>query len=235
MKSLLLSSLFITTVTGAEVVHTFRSPEQRVSLIELYTSEGCSSCPRAEKKLNSFAEHKGLWNEFVPVAFHVDYWNYIGWNDRFSKPEFTARQRDYSSQWNARTIYTPCFVLNGKAVRQPSPKAGKERPGSLKAELEGATLSITFSPTRKYKSLQLWAAPLSGKESTAVKSGENRGRTLEHCFVVLDLNQTAMADSDGVWTAKLELDGSLPASALAIWVSNGGNPAPIQATGGWLK
>ncbi len=235
MKSLLWSILIFTAGTVAAEERMFQSTEHRVSLVELYTSEGCSSCPRAEEKLNRFADHKGLWNDFVPVAFHVDYWNYIGWNDRFSKPEFTARQRQYSKHWNARTIYTPCFVMNGEAVRYPVPKAGKSKPGILKAALNGAALSVKFTPKQKYSKLQVWAAPLSGSVTTPVKSGENRGRTLEHCFVALDLNQTAMIQTDGIWTAELKLNGALPASALAVWISNDRNLEPIQATGGWLK
>lgn len=235
MKTLLVSALILLAFQANAALKVFESSDRHVSLVELYTSEGCSSCPPAEQKLNSYADSSKLWNDFVPVAFHVDYWNYLGWDDRFSKPEFTTRQRQYSKDWKARTIYTPCFVINGKATRHPVTKAGKEHPGSLKAELDGAKLSITFNATQKHKQLQLWAAPLSGKESTKVKYGENRGRTLEHYFVVLDLNQTKMTEADGKWSASLELDGSLPASALAVWVSNGRNLAPIQATGGWLK
>jgi len=235
MKSLLWSILIFTAGTVAAEERIFQSPEHRVSLVELYTSEGCSSCPRAEEKLNRFSDHKGLWNEFVPVAFHVDYWNYIGWDDRFSKPEFTARQRQYSKHWKARTIYTPCFVINGEATRHPVPKAGKRNPGTLKAKLNGSNLSVRFEPTQKHKKLNVWAAPLSGKESTAVKAGENRGRTLEHCFVALDLDQKSMTQNAGIWTAELKLNGALPASALAVWISNDRNLEPIQATGGWLK
>lgn len=235
MKVLLCCVLFAAAGIAAAETLIFESPNHRVSLIELYTSEGCSSCPPAERRLNSYAENPKLWNDFVPMAFHVDYWNYLGWNDRFSKPEFTTRQRQYSKHWNARTIYTPCFVINGEATRDPIAKAGKDHPGILKAKLAGAKLTVTFNPTQKHNKLQLWAAPLSGKESTTVKSGENRGRTLEHSFVVLDLEQAAMKQTEGNWSAELKLNGSLPASALAIWVSNGRNLKPIQATGGWLK
>ena len=194
MNVLFWSSLFLICTSSVDAQHVFQSPEHQVSLVELYTSEGCSSCPPAEKKLNSLIDEKGLWNQFVPVAFHVDYWNYLGWDDRFAKPEFTTRQRRYSKHWNARTIYTPCFVVNGEATRHPVPKAGKKYPGQLKAALRGATLFVTFNPTQKHKNLQLWAAPLSGRESTKVNAGENRGRTLEHCFVVLDLDRIKMSE-----------------------------------------
>ncbi|QBG49192.1 DUF1223 domain-containing protein [Verrucomicrobia bacterium S94] len=232
MKPLFLIIPLLSVITTTTAEHIFQSPKHRVSLIELYTSEGCCSCPPAEEKLNRFADHKGLWTDFVPVAFHVDYWNYLGWNDRFSRPEFTDRQRNYSKQWNDRTVYTPCFVTNGKATRHPVPKAGKPNPGMLKAELTGRILSITFEPTQKHSGLTAWAAPLSDRQTTKVRSGENRGRTLEHFFVALGLNQTAMSRTNDLWTAELRLNNT--ASALAVWVSGDGTLDPIQATGGWL-
>ena len=74
----------------------FQSPERQVALVELYTSEGCSSCPPAESWLSGLKEKPGLWSEFVPVAFHVDYWNYLGWRDKWSSKEYSDRQRDYA-------------------------------------------------------------------------------------------------------------------------------------------
>ena len=73
---------------------TIESPDTRVALVELFTSEGCTSCPRAEAWFGALKGESGLWKEFVPVAFHVDYWNHLGWSDRFSSEEFTSRQRD---------------------------------------------------------------------------------------------------------------------------------------------
>src|ERR1043166_1377606 len=73
----------------------FQSSEQRTPLIELYTSEGCSSCPPAEAWLSKLKTEAGLWKDFVPVAFHVDYWDHLGWRDRFASAVFTERQRAY--------------------------------------------------------------------------------------------------------------------------------------------
>src|SRR6266581_5068954 len=74
---------------------TFESGEARTMLVELFTSEGCSSCPPADAWISQLKESPDLWKKIVPVAFHVDYWNNLGWRDRFAKPEFTARQRRY--------------------------------------------------------------------------------------------------------------------------------------------
>jgi len=91
----------------------FKSGLKQVSLVELYTSEGCSSCPPAEDWLNRLKNSPSLWSRFVPLAFHVDYWNSPGWKDRWSSPQFSLRQSDYAQLWHAENVYTPCFVLNG--------------------------------------------------------------------------------------------------------------------------
>ena len=96
---------------------TFTSPVKQSTLLELYTSEGCSSCPPADQWLSTLKNDKKLWKEIVPIAFHVDYWDYLGWKDEFSKAEYTQRQRNYARWHNLGTIYTPGFVQNGKEWR----------------------------------------------------------------------------------------------------------------------
>ena len=96
---------------------TFESGETQSTLIELFTSEGCSSCPPAEKWLSALKSNQDLWKKIVPVAFHVDYWDRLGWRDRFAKREFTSRQQRYAAGWGGDSIYTPAFVVNGKEWR----------------------------------------------------------------------------------------------------------------------
>src|SRR5215217_7350069 len=96
---------------------TFESGETQNILIELFTSEGCSSCPPAETWLSALKSNQDLWKKIVPVAFHVDYWDRLGWRDRFAKPEFTARQRRYAAAWGGDSVYTPDFVVNAKEWR----------------------------------------------------------------------------------------------------------------------
>ena len=93
------------------------SGPQRVALLEQYTSEGCSSCPPADRLLSGIAS-QGIGPErMVPLALHVDYWDYIGWADRFANPAFSARQRDLVRSAGGRTVYTPQFMLNGRDFR----------------------------------------------------------------------------------------------------------------------
>src|SRR5437867_10546167 len=103
-------------VFGSEPV-TFESGDSQTTLIELFTSEGCSSCPAADAWISQLKESPDLWKKIVPVAFHVDYWNNLGWRDRFAKPEFTARQRRYVATWRGDFVYTPGFVANGREWR----------------------------------------------------------------------------------------------------------------------
>src|SRR5476651_2604058 len=108
---------FLFLVTAVALVaaepQRFASGPNRVSLVELYTSEGCSSCPPAERWIAARKNDAGLWRDFVPVAFHVDYWNRLGWPDRFSTREFTQRQYTQAAAWGTGSVYTPCFVRDG--------------------------------------------------------------------------------------------------------------------------
>lgn len=233
MRAIISTALVLTASYVAAT--TFSSTTQRTALIELYSSEGCSSCPPSEKRMNAFAEHPGLWTDFVPVAFHVDYWNYMGWHDRFSKPEFTARQRQYSKQWKSRTIFTPCFVVNGKTSRFPTSGKSTDRPGLLKANVEGTRIKVTFTPANpSQQKLKAWVAPLSGKETSDVNSGENRGRKLEHRFVALGLLSENMKFDGDTHAATLQIAQIPGTMAIAVWVSGVESLEPIQATGGWL-
>ena len=111
----------------------FESGPKKVQLLELFTSEGCSSCPPAEASLGRLVDDPRLWRQFVPVAFHVDYWDHLGWKDPFASPEWTTRQRAYAANWNADSVYTPAFVLNGREWRSATvPAAEGEAAGVLK-------------------------------------------------------------------------------------------------------
>lgn len=220
---------------------TFESPEERVPLLELFTSEGCSSCPPAEKWLGKLIDHPDLWKEFVPVAFHVDYWNNLGWKDRFSSPEFTKRQRLYAAEWGSSTVYTPGFVLNGKAWK-PSrdlPTASDEKPGKLIARVgEGGKIDVTFRPITKTPEPRNFTLALLGRGvNTAVMQGENAGRSLRHDFLVLgilQLESQPLEDGQYAGTFTLPKDTPTPISGVAVWISEPKSQAPIQATGGWL-
>src|SRR6188472_2378721 len=125
-----MSISFNAVARGGEA--TIESGKTRTHLIELFTSEGCSSCPPAEAWLSKLKDEPRLWRDFVPMAFHVDYWDRLGWRDPFATKEWTARQYDYSARWRSTTVYTPGFVLDGREWRNSAlPSASNDKPGVL--------------------------------------------------------------------------------------------------------
>ncbi len=222
----------------------FESGETQSTLIELFTSEGCSSCPPAEKWLSELKSNQDLWKKIIPVAFHVDYWDRLGWRDRFAKPEFTSRQQRYAAAWGGDSVYTPGFVVNGKEWRgwfggNMTPTSST-KVGVLRVSL-GADEKVSASfaaDTVQARPLSLNVALLGNNLESDVKRGENSGRKLRHDFVVLQLAKSEMTNQGNLWTGTVLLSSNAEtdkATALAAWVKSGENAPPIQATGGWLK
>jgi len=225
----------------------FTSGASQVALIELYTSEGCSSCPPADQWLGSLSGKPGLWKEFVPVEFHVNYWDNLGWKDRLSTRAFTAREYAYSAAWGSSNVYTPCFVRNGEEWRPlqggTPPQGGPA--GTLSVELEAGACRAEFTPAPGTAAeggpYEVHVAILGGGITSKVTAGENDGHMLTHEFVVLGISEGGL--SPGAPGAALRADVALPKPivpdskrrALAAWVTRRGEIAPLQATGGWLE
>jgi hypothetical protein len=227
-------------VVAAEEVR-FASGPAQTAMIELFTSEGCSSCPPAEAYLNRLAASPALWTKIVPLAFHVDYWDYLGWKDRFADPAHSQRQEQYARQHSLRTVYTPAFVVNGRGWRPSSltgePQGGGAAVGTLTVHITGTQLEATFVPVDMPRAAwQLNLAVLGMGLTSEIRAGENAGRRSQHEFVVLARQQ--MSSDNGRWRGTLpmpETDLNAPRLALAAWVSRPGDPTPLQATGGYLS
>jgi len=220
------------------------SHEQRTTLIELYTSEGCSSCPPADRWLSRLKDDPRLWKQIVPVAFHVDYWNYLGWRDRFSDARFSKRQGEYQQHHYLQTVYTPGVMKNGREWRGWSYGdiplfSHVDQAGILKITIGDENAGAEFLPAHRGQSrLTLNVALLGSDLSTRVATGENAGKILRHDFVVLDFQQFTQAGQDGQfhWRVPGLLKRPIQEiSAIALWVTAVGDPTPLQATGGWLK
>ena len=233
---LFVSVLAAATAQGGDLI--FESKPARTHLIELFTSEGCSSCPPAEAWLNNLKNEPRLWQDFVPIAFHVDYWDHLGWRDPFASKTWTERQADYSARWKSESVYTPAFVLDGVAWRNTAlPPVATETPGVLKIAINGERVMAAFKPTtnagRRY---EIHLARLGFGMGADVTAGENSGRKLMHDFVVLGLTNEGM--KSGVKELRLPVASQQTAnsrSALAAWVTQAGQIEPIQAVGGWLQ
>jgi hypothetical protein len=222
-----------------------RSGPAQVALLELYSSEGCNSCPPAEAWLNRQTESPGLWRDFVPVDFHVDYWNYLGWVDRWSAPEFSLRQRDYAAQWHAANIYTPEFFLNGSEWQNWFGWRGSPgQTGRTVGELLVTTTNrmkweVVFAPANpSAESYQVHATLLAGGIHTTVGNGENAGRVLAHEFVAQDLVNAGLHADGTVQRGRFLLTAPARTDVtrwgIAVWVTQGYAPTPVQAVGGWL-
>ncbi len=219
----------------------FESGEKRVALVELFTSEGCSSCPPAERTLSKLTPHPSLWKTFVPVAFHVNYWDNLGWKDRLASVEFTQRQRTYASGWSSGTVYTPEFVLNGGewqwAGADTLARESNETPGVLSvSQNDPGNFIVTFASKQPTTGdLTAHVALLGFGVTSDVARGENAGHKLTHDFVALSHHESKLQGSP--LRAEFKLDENSTESqrrALVAWVSVGNDPTPIQVAGGWL-
>jgi hypothetical protein len=237
--------IILATIAANAAPVSFQSSERQTALVELYTSEGCSSCPPAESWLSKLKGSSGLWSDFVPVAFHVDYWNNLGWRDKLSSEQFSTRQRDYAQVWSAENIYTPEFVLNGKEWHdwfgfRGAPSASANKAGVLRVSSDdGRHWLADFIPAQNGAAdYEVTAALLVSGLSSDVQAGENAGRHLNHDFAALSLITRTLTSQTNGLQGKFIIDarpkGITGRLALAVWVAHAGKFEPLQATGGWL-
>lgn len=239
----LFASLLVLALPMADADLVLESGPTQTGLLELYTSEGCNSCPPADRWLSTLTEEATLWRDFVPVAFHVDYWDYIGWKDRFAAPQHTQRQRAHAAGHGLSTIYTPGFVLNGEEwrdwrSRQAVGAPSTTRAGKLSVTIADGHAQIVYAPRDETLTApQVYLAVLGFGLTSQVRAGENAGRKLSHDFVVLTLENTRLNLTAGRYAGTLRLQPqqvAAPRYGIAAWVSANGKPTPLQAVGGWL-
>lgn len=228
----------------------FHSGAHRVSVLELYTSEGCSSCPPADRWLSSLSQRGVEPNAVVLLAFHVDYWNRLGWVDRFSQARFSQRQHDVAARNRGRQVYTPQLILDGRTLRAGTlPDDLDDRLRLISAQPAGATIyaGVLRQPTAVQVTVDadvptpatranadVWIATFENGLSSAVARGENAGALLNHDFVVRDLAGPFPIPSDGrrrvQQTIQTAPDWDLRRTGLAIFVQDRNTGAVLQAT-----
>jgi len=183
-------------------------------VVELFTSEGCSSCPPADALLVKLSQ-QGVSNgaPLVLLGEHVDYWNYIGWTDRFSSSQFSQRQNDYGKALSAN-VYTPEMVIDGstqfvgsdssQAQRSIAAAAKEAKPAQVTLRWEGNNrLHVTVQSPAQDRGNVLLATTEDGL-TTTVEAGENGGRTLHHAAVVRQLRELGRTDK-GVFDANVDM------------------------------
>jgi hypothetical protein len=175
-------------------------------VVELFTSQGCSSCPPADELLTELADQPGV----VALSLHVDYWDYIGWKDIYASPQYTARQQRYADALNLRYVYTPQIVIDGRInvvgshhaeVRDAIEAAAKrDRPIEISFVMENGGKVIIPEGHAPNEGATVWLAIYDREHLTEVKRGENAGRKLRNANVVRSFERL------GTWTgARLEI------------------------------
>jgi hypothetical protein len=173
-----------------------QSPSHTIALLELYTSEGCDSCPRADRFVSNLRLAGLQAEQVVPLSLHVDYWDYIGWKDTFASHIFTDRQRWLNALADSRTVYTPEVFIAGRELRNwrdasaATVRAINRRPaqadlGITLGRISGNSLPLEIN-ARVGQPVTLFVVLYENGLTTEVKSGENRGTTLKHDYVVRD-------------------------------------------------
>lgn len=188
-------------------------------VVELFTSQGCSSCPPADEIIRKLK----LEDDVIVLGWHVDYWDYLGWKDEFSRPENTERQIGYRDRWNLRSLYTPQAVIHGEAQIVGS-DAGKihmyvnqfQADGvnlELKLERTGSTADIQVtSKVSGLPSADILLAKIIPEASTSIKQGENAGRTIHYVNIVEEM--VWIAD----WNGKSNLSMKTPLTVGGTYV-----------------
>ena len=207
MRMLALSAMVMTFF----VIHTESRGSESVPavVVELFTSEGCSSCPPADALLSEMAERSPVQGvEFIPLSLHVDYWNRLGWTDPFSMKQFSDRQGKYSEHLTGQGIYTPQLVVNGKTDCVGSDREAVIRQVSEAAATKRATLGLKWTKEKENRHLNIewgnlpagdakYALMLAVTEDgleTKVDRGENAGKALRHDGVVRQLEDIGAVD-----------------------------------------
>ncbi len=198
------------------------TPAKGFAVVELFTSEGCSSCPAADETVARLLSKK-IDKVFI-LAYHVDYWNRLGWKDPFSAHAYSERQSQYASQFNNSSVYTPQVVVNGTAefVGSDEEKLRSTVEGDLKKQpVEQLTISTSRENDRvsvtydihNNSDVLLNIALVQAQASTSVKRGENGGRTLHHVNIVRALKTI---NANGKGTVEMQLPSELAGIPLEV-------------------
>lgn len=206
--------------------------QERPVVVELFTSQGCSSCPPADALLHDLAQR----DDVIALAMHVDYWDYIGWKDSFATPALTQRQRDYARAGGRRMVYTPQMIINGQDhvvgtrvqdVHDLIARHERQAPVmALEARREGDEMTIRATPARDVTGpLTVQLLRYRPSETVAIKRGENAGQTLNYTHVVTQIDVLREWDGRGVLEVTAEVSGALP----AVVMVQGADHGPVLA------
>lgn len=188
------------------------------AVLELFTSQGCSSCPQADARFDELGAH----NDLITLAYHVDYWDYIGWTDTFGSKDNTDRQKAYAQSWGKQMIYTPQLVVNG--IKGVVASREKDVAAALEAaqlsvpvglNVGGDMLEVTVAAQSGGASAMVWLVTYKDHARVAISRGENAGKTMDYTQIVTGRQML------GMWDPVAGTHLKLPLSELQSGGSNG--------------
>lgn len=231
---------------GAAAPSEFKSGPKQKLFVELYSAESRKIAPAACRWMTGLMETPGLWSEFVPAAFHVDYGLKPGeWKSPYTRKEFTQRLLAHLARWGVSTPFIPTVALNavewsGWARGEKFPPQPARQAGMLAVRQSSSDeVLVTFKPAETdHKLWTAHAALLGFGLVSRVDGGENLGKTLRHDFIVLNYNQKPLVRVRDAYRVgvRLPLKAGLrtEAQGLAVWVTKEGGTFPVQCAGGYL-
>ncbi|RDE09643.1 DUF1223 domain-containing protein [Pelagibacterium lacus] len=208
-----------------------------LTVLELFTSQGCSSCPEADRLLSRL----GAREDIVALGYHIDYWDYIGWSDTFALPENSQLQRGYAESWGKNRLYTPQLVVNGRQA-----VVGSDA-GEAEAAIAAATLPLDIAVSADgedavtlvaegdpgHKAAIVWVITYRDAAEVVIERGENSGRVLSYSHIVTGRQPIGMWSPDEGARITIPLDEVMgetaDGAAIVIQEKNGRLPGPILA------
>ncbi len=225
LRNLLLaaSCIALTTVAADE-------PQRWPVLVELFTSEGCNSCPPADRHLQQ------LDRQVIVLSEHVDYWDRQGWKDRFASPVFTERQESYARAFGIDGPYTPQMVVDGVAqftggdVRRAIDEINKASDYAKASIVIGRTeKGVRVDAENSPRDADVWLAVADEGDTTIVKAGENKGRTLTHVAVVRSLKKIGSIKRGGVFSRQVDFDTIVSGKRIVVFLQAAGQSRIVGA------
>lgn len=200
-----------------------------VTLVELYTSQGCSSCPPADQFLQDLAEHPDV----LPLSFHVDYWDSAQWQDPFSRKAFSLRQMEYQESLETEYVYTPQMVVSGRhafpggqraavmGAIDKGPGPGSDSRAPIITPTTNGRVAIAVPAVNQFADSTLYVAVYYSHQTTRVQGGENRGRILKHANIVKRLIALApyAGEAQSYDFARADLDAA-PSDGIAVFIQS---------------
>lgn len=217
MSGISVMKRLVTLFTAFWMTTTASAIAEQAVVVELFTSQGCSSCPPADKILGEIAKRDNV----IALALHVDYWDYIGWKDQFAQPKFTDRQRDYARAARERTIYTPQMVIGGKdhvigsrpnRIAELLKEHGAKTPAvAVQVKRNGTKITIEAAALKSLsRSAAVQLVTYRPNATVDIGRGENAGRRITYHNIVQDWIEIGDWNGNGTFTASAEVPANMP-------------------------